>query len=600
VFARLSDEAERSDLCLEVAVILQVCTHWLAGHCLYGDKCRYDHKRPSWAPRPEPSTSKTYQAPPAVPKPSTDQLGEVQPVSQLRLGGALARKLNGHTSHAASRDHEAPFTAVAATSTPSPQNSSPPFELPADPFGSGTADDPTTVLEKLRLDDSIPELPDDLGLGFGSPSGGEYEGAALEDYGQSSALDEATGLARTRAAGSAEGSSYHGDVFATTTQHYSLQHLAETGRPNEAEDYEYEHFPHQHYIAYDAQGNGEGYLGGIVSGTVDETENIHAEDHGRRYDSGGEFGGAPGSYSGSIGGVNFSYEGYSGHASSSNGDYAELGSGSGATEFALGTSPGGTGLPAWHIPSGGTSWNGSIGGMHDAARLHTSPALASLCYEYYHSGTCSAGEGCRMAHGDWCETCQRHALHPSDTALRESHVTECSARHRRLESLQRSANVECCICYERVLDKSAPGERKFGLLSCEHAFCLGCIRSWRQNVTGGVDVDSAIRTCPICRTPTHFITPSTIWPSTPQEKEAILAGYRSKLASIDCRHFNYGEGTCPFGTSCMYRHMYSDGRLEETGPRRVAVDEDEVRVVQPVRLSDFIVVNQGRVRGRRR
>lgn len=104
----------------------------------------------------------------------------------------------------------------------------------------------------------------------------------------------------------------------------------------------------------------------------------------------------------------------------------------------------------------------------------------------------------------------------------------------------------------------------------------------------------------MCRVTTHFITPSTVWPSTPAEKEAIVAGYKAKLASIDCRHFNYGEGTCPFGTSCMYRHAYPDGRLEESAPRRVAADEGEVHFVQPVRLSDFIEVKRGKVRGRRR
>ena len=159
--------------------------------------------------------------------------------------------------------------------------------------------------------------------------------------------------------------------------------------------------------------------------------------------------------------------------------------------------------------------------------------------------------------------------------------------------------MECSICLERVLEKAHPAERKFGLLACDHAFCLPCIRNWRQHVTGGADVESALRTCPLCRTPAHFITPSTLWPATPEEKEAVVGGYRAKLASIDCRNFAFGEGACAFGTSCMYRHAYPDGRLEEVALRRVAADEGEVRVVQPVRLSDFIVIQSGRVRGRR-
>lgn len=67
-------------------------------------------------------------------------------------------------------------------------------------------------------------------------------------------------------------------------------------------------------------------------------------------------------------------------------------------------------------------------------------------------------------------------------------------------------------------------------------------------------------------------------------------------------HFNYGEGQCPFGTSCFYRHAYPDGRLEEPSLRRI-VDEEGVRVVQPVRLSDFIAASAVGARltgGRRR
>lgn len=44
----------------------------------------------------------------------------------------------------------------------------------------------------------------------------------------------------------------------------------------------------------------------------------------------------------------------------------------------------------------------------------------------------------------------------------------------------------------------------------------------------------ALRTCPVCRTTTHFITPSTSWPETPEDKEAIVAAYKAKMAAIDC------------------------------------------------------------------
>lgn len=56
---------------------------------------------------------------------------------------------------------------------------------------------------------------------------------------------------------------------------------------------------------------------------------------------------------------------------------------------------------------------------------------------------------------------------------------------------------------ERVLSKPNPSERRFGLMSCDHPFCLACIRGWRAN--GTADLETAVRTCPLCRTTTHFV-----------------------------------------------------------------------------------------------
>ncbi len=72
----------------------------------------------------------------------------------------------------------------------------------------------------------------------------------------------------------------------------------------------------------------------------------------------------------------------------------------------------------------------------------------------------------------------------------------------------------------------------------------------------------AVRACPVCRQATHYVTPSLVWPADEDEKEAIMGAYRNKLASIDCRNFDFGAGTCPFGTSCMYLHAYKNGQLE--------------------------------------
>lgn len=212
-----------------------------------------------------------------------------------------------------------------------------------------------------------------------------------------------------------------------------------------------------------------------------------------------------------------------------------------------------------------------------------------LCGQYLMTGTCTSGTSCKLLHGNYCEVCSKWALHPSDCEAVAAHVQECRQRHQRLAARLASAEVECGVCLEKVLSKQPPSQRKFGLMACAHAFCLSCIRSWRSKQDGEVDVDSAVRTCPICRTTTHFVTPSTTWPSSEDAKERIVSGYKAHLAAIDCRHYALGEGRCPFGGSCFYRHVDRDGNPEAPVQlRRAANADEEVRVLQPVRLSHFL------------
>lgn len=88
------------------------------------------------------------------------------------------------------------------------------------------------------------------------------------------------------------------------------------------------------------------------------------------------------------------------------------------------------------------------------------------------------------------QDCRRYALHPRDAEQRSEHSASCSVRHERISALARSREVECCICLEPVLGKPHASQRRFGLLECEHAFCLECIRSWRSNTEGEADVST--------------------------------------------------------------------------------------------------------------
>lgn len=53
---------------------------------------------------------------------------------------------------------------------------------------------------------------------------------------------------------------------------------------------------------------------------------------------------------------------------------------------------------------------------------------------------------------------------------------------------------------------------------------------------------------------------------------------------------------------CYCRHVYEDGRPEDVSLRKAAGAEGEIRVLQPVRLTDFLATPRGNriLSGRRR
>ncbi|MQL91244.1 hypothetical protein Taro_023854 [Colocasia esculenta] len=211
------------------------------------------------------------------------------------------------------------------------------------------------------------------------------------------------------------------------------------------------------------------------------------------------------------------------------------------------------------------------------------PAEKPIC-SFAAAGNCPRGESCPHIHGDLCPTCGKHCLHPYRTDEREEHIRMCQKNSKHLEALRLSQEIECSVCLERVLSKPTPAERKFGLLSeCDHPFCISCIRNWRSNSpSSGMDVNTALRACPICRKLSYFVIPSVIWYSSKEEKQEIVDGYKAKLRSIDCKYFDFGNGSCPFGTSCFYRHAYRDGRLEEVVLRHLDADDGKTVIAKDI------------------
>ncbi|KAI8929958.1 hypothetical protein BC831DRAFT_441714 [Entophlyctis helioformis] len=172
-------------------------------------------------------------------------------------------------------------------------------------------------------------------------------------------------------------------------------------------------------------------------------------------------------------------------------------------------------------------------------------------------------------------------------AVTAVHISECMAKREAYEAralaAKGSEDKECVVCMDVVATKRDP---RFGLLTCDHCVCLDCIRTWRTR-----DDMGTAKSCPICRSVTHLVVPSDRWPVDAADKELITDDYRTSLSKINCRHFNFGDGTCPFSTSCLYRHADRAGVEIQPTLRFISgqdIDEHGVHVMREVKLFDFL------------
>uniref|UniRef100_A0A8B9DGB8 RING-type E3 ubiquitin transferase n=1 Tax=Anser cygnoides TaxID=8845 RepID=A0A8B9DGB8_ANSCY len=134
----------------------------------------------------------------------------------------------------------------------------------------------------------------------------------------------------------------------------------------------------------------------------------------------------------------------------------------------------------------------------------------------------------------------------------------------------RSEAVVCGICMERVYEKALPEERLFGILpNCGHAFCLGCIRTWRRSR----DFQSTvIKACPECRVTSSYYIPHKYWVSDAGEKEQLIESFKPCVQpGFEC---NWNRGRCPFRSDCIYLHELPGGR-----PPRRSLQRPGVRAV---------------------
>ncbi|XP_019478708.1 probable E3 ubiquitin-protein ligase makorin-1 [Meleagris gallopavo] len=122
----------------------------------------------------------------------------------------------------------------------------------------------------------------------------------------------------------------------------------------------------------------------------------------------------------------------------------------------------------------------------------------------------------------------------------------------------RSEAVVCGICMERVYEKALPEERLFGILpNCNHAFCLGCIRTWRRSRDFP---NTVIKACPECRLTSTYYIPHKFWLSDGGEKQQLIERFKARTGQIRCKFFTRNRGRCPFGSDCIYLHELPSGR----------------------------------------
>ncbi|KAF7796341.1 hypothetical protein EIP86_007518 [Pleurotus ostreatoroseus] len=197
------------------------------------------------------------------------------------------------------------------------------------------------------------------------------------------------------------------------------------------------------------------------------------------------------------------------------------------------------------------------------ARPATSKARG-VCKYYQTPRGCFAGANCRFLHGegerltpyDKNKTCRyfaagfchrgekcwfRHVQPaPEGTQLSvEAPVAQVA------QNVEEDDELMCAICYETPVT--------FGLLG------------WRDHKDKDSDLiySGNTKKCPTCRTPSKFVTPSSIfYPNGHPGKELAIANYKDAMSRIPCKHFQESSPVdrfCPFGKDCFYQHLDLDG-----------------------------------------
>ncbi|KAF9129197.1 hypothetical protein BGW39_004389 [Mortierella sp. 14UC] len=160
------------------------------------------------------------------------------------------------------------------------------------------------------------------------------------------------------------------------------------------------------------------------------------------------------------------------------------------------------------------------------------------------AGYCLRGDNCWFSHdraiiegrsrGNGAE----EEAAPGQSSSELTSTTGDASANGYIDGEDENEDHKCAICFE------VPST--FGLLvSCNHAFCLTCIRTWRsKNIEQDVrsseqERTSVTKACPNCRTQSLFVVPSSYFPATPEQKDTIIKNYKRQHHH---HHHNYMGG----------------------------------------------------------
>jgi E3 ubiquitin-protein ligase makorin len=204
------------------------------------------------------------------------------------------------------------------------------------------------------------------------------------------------------------------------------------------------------------------------------------------------------------------------------------------------------------------------------------PVEQQLC-PFFKQGYCRFGDKCKLSHGNNRGTKDMGVV--NHDAKEEDEMAEESLIQ---DEVNKSKNIECGICACKILEEK---KDRFGLLvSCNHSFCLSCLRTWRENEALKFDKE-AVRKCPICRLKSDFIIPSNRLITSHARKRELLMKYLTNLRNKKCKYYP----DCPFGTSCFYAHIGPDGKLVRYELPRLKVDSNgNMKNISMPKLSELL------------